>query len=93
MLCCWLKCSKILEICIENYKLDPCHYLTAPVLSWDAMLKMTELNLELLTNIDMHLFIEKGIRGGIASIIDFPKPTMHIYKTMMQISHQNILLI
>jgi hypothetical protein len=56
------------NICIENYKLDPCHYLTAPGLSWDAMLKMTEVNLELLTNIDMHLFIEKGIRGGIASI-------------------------
>jgi hypothetical protein len=53
---------------MNYYKLDPCHYLTSPALSWDAMLLMTEVNLELLTDIDMYNMIEKGIRGGISYI-------------------------
>ena len=51
-----------------NCGLDPCHYVSIPGLSWDAMLKMTGINLELITDIDMQLFIEKGIRGGISYI-------------------------
>ena len=47
------------------YKLYPLHYCTAHGLSWDALLKHTKIDLELLTDIDMHLFIEKGMRGGI----------------------------
>ena len=54
--------------CLENYKLDPAHYITTPGLAWDAMLKMTSINLELINDIDMHLFIEKGKRGGISYI-------------------------
>ena len=54
--------------CIEYYKLDPCHYFTSPGLSWDAMLKMTNIKLELITDIDMYLFIEKGMRGGVSYI-------------------------
>ena len=54
--------------CLEYYCLDPCHYLSSPGLSWDAMLKMTDIKLELISNIDIHLFIEKGIRGGISYI-------------------------
>ena len=49
------------NICMENYKLDPAHYFTAPGLAWDACLKMTGVNLELLSDIDMLLMIEKGI--------------------------------
>ena len=56
------------KTCIEYYKLDPCHYFTAPGLSWDAMLKMTDIKLELMTDIDMFQFIEKGMRGGISYI-------------------------
>ena len=40
-----------------NYGLDPCHYVSTPGLSWDAMLKMTGINLELITDIDTQLFI------------------------------------
>ena len=56
------------QTCLEYYKLDPCHYFTSPGLSWDAMLKMTEIKLELMTDIDMFQLIEKGLRGGISYI-------------------------
>ena len=56
------------KTCIEYYKLDPCHYFTSPGLSWDAMLKMTGIQLELMTDIDMFQFIERGLRGGISYI-------------------------
>ena len=56
------------KTCLEYYKLDPCHYFTSPGLSWDAMLKMTNIELELMTDIDMFQFIEKGLRGGISYI-------------------------
>ena len=53
---------------LSCYKLDPCHYLTSPGLSWAAMLNMTGINLDLITDIDMQLFNEKGMRGGISYI-------------------------
>ena len=56
------------KTCLEYYKLDPCHYFTSPGLSWDAMLKMTDIKLELMTDVDMFQFIEKGMRGGISYI-------------------------
>ena len=56
------------KTCLQYYKLDPCHYFTSPGLSWDAMLKMTNIQLELMTDIDMFQFIEKGMRGGISDI-------------------------
>ena len=45
------------NICMEKYGLDLAHYFTSPGLSWDALLKMTGVELELLTNVEMHLFI------------------------------------
>ena len=56
------------KTCLQYYKLDPCHYFTSPGLSWDAMLKMTNIKLELMTDIDMFQFIEKGMRGGVSYI-------------------------
>ena len=56
------------DICLKNYGLDPVYYFTAPGLAWDAMLKMTKINLELLSDYNMLLMIEKGIRGGISII-------------------------
>ena len=41
------------DICIKNYKLDPAHYYTAPGLAWDAALKVTKVELKLLSDIDM----------------------------------------
>ena len=55
--------------CIEIYELDPAHFLSAPGLAWQACLKKTKVNLELLTNIDMLLMVEKGIRVGICQAI------------------------
>ena len=54
--------------CLQYYKLDPCHYFTSLGLSWDAMLKMTNIKLELMTDVDMFQFIEKGMRGGVSYI-------------------------
>ena len=56
------------NICLENYNLDPAWYYTSPGLSWDALLKHSKVNLELLTDPDMLLMFEKGIRGGISMI-------------------------
>ena len=55
--------------CIEMCELDPAHILSAPGLAWQACLKKTEVELELLINIDMLLMVEKGIRGGICQAI------------------------
>ena len=56
------------KACQQYYELDPAHYFTAPGLSWDAMLKMTKTKLELISDVDMFQFIEKGMRGGISYI-------------------------
>ena len=53
------------KTCLQCYKLDPCHYFTSLGLSWDAMLKMTNIKLELMTDVDMFQFIKKGMRGGV----------------------------
>ena len=50
---------------IKTYELDPLLFVSAPGLSWQACLKKTCVKLELLTDIDMLLMIEEGIRGGI----------------------------
>ena len=60
--------EKFIDTCLKFYGLDPCHYFSSPGLSWDAMLKMTGVKLEKISDIDMHLFIEKGMRGGISYI-------------------------
>ena len=56
------------DICIKNHKLDPAHYYTAPDLAWDAALKVTEVKLELLSDMDMLIMVGKGIRVGVSMI-------------------------
>ena len=58
------------KTCLEHYKLDPCLYFTSPGLPWDAMLKMTKTRLELMNDVDMFQFIEKGMRGGTSYIVN-----------------------
>ena len=53
---------------LNTYKLDPAHYFTSPGLAWDAMLRYTDVELQLLHDPDMYLMIESGIRGGISVI-------------------------
>ena len=56
------------SICTNHYGLHPAWYFSAPGLAWDATLKITQVQLELLSDPDMLLMIESGIRGGIATI-------------------------
>ena len=56
------------KTCMQYYKLDPCHYFTSPGLSWDAMLKMTDIRLELIIDIDMLQLIGNGMRGVVSNI-------------------------
>ena len=64
--------------CIEIYELDPDHFLSAPGLAWQACLKKTEVKLELFTENDMLLMVEKGIRGGICHAIRMQKQIINI---------------
>ena len=56
------------KLCLQQYGLDPAHYFTSPGLSWDALLKKTGVELELFTEVEMHMFVERGIRGGISMV-------------------------
>ena len=68
--------------CLINYKLDPCYYYTAPGLAWDACLKLTKQELELLTDYDMLMMFEKGIRGGMTHISKRRKFEENFFKLM-----------
>ena len=61
--------EELRKTCIREYELDPCYFVSAPGLSWETCLKLTNVKLELLTNIDMLLVFEKGITGGISQAI------------------------
>ena len=61
-------------MCLKIYELDPAKFLSAPGLAWQAALKKTKVKLDLLTDIDMLLMVEKGIRGRIChSIYQYAK--------------------
>ena len=73
----YLKCDVLLlcdvfvtfiDSCLKYYGLDPCHCFSSLGLAWDAMLKMSGVRLRLINDVDIHLFIEKGMRGGISYI-------------------------
>ena len=54
---------------INTYKLDPAHFLSTPRLAWQACLKKTKVKLELLTDNDVLMIVEKGIRGGMCNSV------------------------
>ena len=61
--------EKFRKVCLKHYELDPAWYYTSPGLSWDAMLKITKVDLELLSDPDMKLMFQQGKRGGISSVM------------------------
>ena len=65
---------------IEVYELDPVHFLSAPGLAWQACLKETNVKLELITDPDMLLMVEKGIRGRICHAIHRYAKSSNKYK-------------
>ena len=60
--------EKFTFTCLKYYGLDPCHYFSAPGLSWDAMLKMTGVTLEKINDPDKYMFFEQGKRVGVSYI-------------------------
>ena len=60
--------EKCISVCMKDYGLDPSHYYSSPGLSWDSMLKFTGIQLEKINNIDVYLFLEKGMRDGVSYI-------------------------
>ena len=60
--------KKFIGVFLEYYGLDRCHYLRSLGLNWDVMLKMTIVELQLISDIDMYLLVENGMRGGISYI-------------------------
>jgi len=60
--------EKFRRVAMKNYGLDPIHYYTLPGYAWDVMLKTTEVKIELMKDVDMYIFGEKGIRGGISTM-------------------------
>ena len=60
--------EKFINNRLDYYGIDPCHYFSSPGLSWNVMLKMTKIELDLISDTEIHLFIEKGMRGGISYI-------------------------
>ena len=69
------------NMCLEIYKLDPAKFLSAPGLTQQAALKKTKEKLDLLTDVDMFLMVEKSIRGGIChSIYQYAKPNKKYMK-------------
>ena len=69
----------IIQNSLKNYGLCPSHYSSAPGLSWDAMLKMTKIKPELITDLDMYMFFDK--RYGVeflTFLVDITQPTINI---------------
>jgi hypothetical protein len=56
------------DTAISNYHLDPTHYVSLPSFAWEALLKMTKIKLDVISDYDMYLMIESGIRGGMSMI-------------------------
>ena len=63
--------QKFRQTCLEHFQLDCCFYLTLPSLSFDAMLKQTGVEIQLISNLNMILFLERGIVGGICQVHTF----------------------
>ena len=84
-------CKEFRNNRLKNYGLCPSHYLSAPGLSLDAMVKMTKIELELIPDLNMYLFFEKGTRSGISYISNRYRQVNNKYlKFYEQNKNQNI---
>ena len=77
--CCLLIFENLRNACLSNYELDPAHFLSLPGLAWQPCFKKTNVELELLTDYDMLLMIEEGIRGGICHAVHRYAKVNNIY--------------
>ena len=83
--------EKFVATCLKFHKLDPCHYFSSPGLSWDATLKMTDVKLEKISNIDKYLLIEKWLRGGILTLLrDVLKQVINTWMIIILKSSQHL---
>ena len=57
------------RLCKKTYNLEPCHFATSPGLTWQAALKYTGVELELLSDVSMNLFIDNAMKGGFSGVI------------------------
>ena len=82
--------EKFIDTCLKFYRLDLCHYFSSPGMSWEAMLKMTGIKLEKILEINIYLFVEKGLRGGFFTLLrDTVKQITNTWKSMIQQNRQN----
>ena len=85
--------EKYVNTCLDYYGLDPCDYFSSPGLSWDAMLKMTKIELDLISDFDMHLFIAKGMRGGTCYIAKRYSKAINKYTECCDSSKESICIV
>ena len=85
--------EKFIDTCLKYYKLDPCHYFSAPGLSWNAMLKMTDVKLEKISDIDQYLFKKEQEVEYLILLKDMLKQIINTCVIMTQINSQHLLLI
>ena len=72
------------NMCLKTYEPDPAHILSAPGLAWETCFKKTKIKLELLTDIDMLLMVEKWISGGICHAINIYAKENNIINDKLQ---------
>ena len=75
-------------MCLEVYELDSAKFLSAPGFAWQAALEKTKVKLDLLTDIDILLMVEKGRRGEISyAFIDIQKLITNTRRVMIKIKN------
>ena len=89
--------EKFISACLECYGLDPCRYFSSPELNWDAILKMTKTEFELVSDIDMYLFIyllkNEWEDAFFTLLKDLVKQIKNTLNAMMITNQENILCI
>lgn len=80
------------KICMKNYELDPANYCTTPSLAWDAMMKMTGVELDLLQDFEMIKFIRDGMRGGYCGVVHRDVTALNQHTTAEPVVDPNYLL-